>query len=170
MKTEKERENRDLPAALAWPSSAQSTGSRQSFSSSRQEDERRVAGARGHTPVTSCFHRCPGHVYECHADPLDPSTAPLSPCLTSLALSLEAGRSRGRRQAPPQPPPSTRCLAVPRSSAVVRCFASTHPRALARPGDAAPSSSSTSVAGDPPRRPARSSSSPSSPFAPLQPQ
>ena len=28
-----------------------------------------MAGARGHTPATSCFRRRPGGVYECHADP-----------------------------------------------------------------------------------------------------
>ena len=34
----------------------------QSSSSSHQEDKERVAGARGHTPATSCFCRRPGGV------------------------------------------------------------------------------------------------------------
>ena len=116
------RENKgteDLPVALAWPSSAQPTGSRHSSSSSRQEDERRVAGARGHTPATSCFRRRPGRVYECHTLPHVPlSFSPLSSCPSSPSGSLPIPeRSRRRRQAPPRPPPLPRLSDRPRSPA-----------------------------------------------------
>ena len=45
----------------------------QSSSSSRQKDAERVAGARGHTPATSCFRRRLGDVQGCHATPTSPS-------------------------------------------------------------------------------------------------
>ena len=73
------------PAHLARPSRLAC----QSSSSSRQKDEERVAGARGHTPSTSCFCRRPGDVQGCHADP----HAPLSSFLT-LPLTAEDHRRR----------------------------------------------------------------------------
>ena len=71
----KEREGSPPGPYLCWPSppgSAQPTGC-QSSSSSRQKDAERVAGARGHTPATSCFCRRPGDVQGCHATPTSPS-------------------------------------------------------------------------------------------------
>src|SRR4051794_29478646 len=38
----------------------------QSSSSSCQKDAERVAGARGHTPATSCFRRCQETSWDCH--------------------------------------------------------------------------------------------------------
>ena len=81
-----------------------------------------MAGARIHTPATSCFCRRPDAVYECHALPLVPlSLSPLSPCPSPpLALSPSpAERSRRRQQAQPQPPPSIRCPVMPGSSAII---------------------------------------------------
>ena len=61
----------------------------QSSSSSRQEDEERVAGARGHTPATSCFCRRPGDVQGCHATPTSPSHPPsLSPSSPSPSPAM----------------------------------------------------------------------------------
>ena len=71
----KKREGSPPGPYLCWPSppgSAQPTGC-QSSSSSRQKDAERVAGARGHTPATSCFCRRPGDVQGCHATPTSPS-------------------------------------------------------------------------------------------------
>ena len=48
-----------------------------------------MAGARGHTPATSCFRRRPGGVHECHADPhVSLTFFPLSPWPRPLSGSL----------------------------------------------------------------------------------
>ena len=65
----------------------------QSSSFSRQKDEECVAGARGHTPATSCFCRRPGDVQGCHADPHVPLSSSLTLPLVSLTLSRD-GRAR----------------------------------------------------------------------------
>ena len=90
--TNKKRERGKLPRPyLCWPSppgSTQPTGC-QSSSSSRQKDAERVAGARGHTPATSCFCRRPGDVQGCHATPTSPSHPPsLSPSSPSPSPAM----------------------------------------------------------------------------------
>ena len=61
----------------------------QSSSSSFKEDEERVAGARGHTPATSCFCRRPEDVQGCHATPTSPShPRSLSPSSPSLSPTM----------------------------------------------------------------------------------
>ena len=71
----------------------------QSSSSSRQKDAERVAGARGHTPATSCFRRRPGDALKCHATPTSPSrTRSLSP--SSPSLSPATAERVPRRRSP----------------------------------------------------------------------
>ena len=72
---QKKREGSTPGPYLCWPShlARPSRLACQSSSTSRQEDAERVAGARGHTPATSCFCRRPGDVQGCHATPTSPS-------------------------------------------------------------------------------------------------
>ena len=97
----KKRERSPPGPYLCWPSppgSAQPTGC-QSLSSSRQKDAERVAGARGHTPATSCFCRRPADVQECHATPTSPSH-PLALSPSSLSLSPVMAEREPRRRSP----------------------------------------------------------------------
>ena len=83
------------PAHLARPNRLAC----QSSSSSRQKDEECVAGARGHTPATSCFCRRPGDVQGCHATPTPPSHPPsLSP--SSPSFSPARAERVPRRRSP----------------------------------------------------------------------
>ena len=76
------------PAHLARPSRLAC----QSSSSSCQKDEERVAGARGHTPATSCFRRRPETPRGATRPPRPLSSSRTLP-LVSLSLSHD-GRVR----------------------------------------------------------------------------
>ena len=94
----REREGSPPGPHPCWPSppgSAQPTGC-QSSSSSRQKDAERVAGARGHTPATSCFRQRLDTPRGATRPPRPPLILAHSP-LVSLILSRD-GRAR------PSPP------------------------------------------------------------------
>ena len=170
----KKRENKgtkDLPVALAWPSSAQPTSYRQSSPSSHQEDERRVPDARSHTPATSCFCRHPGHHLRVpHTPPRPPLTFPTLPMpLYPLWLSphpLPRGARRHRRR-PPRPSTPSRLFDVSPSTTDVFLFLTGEPRRLERTATALAPSSSTLVHRDRRRPYAAPDASPSSLRPPL---
>ena len=112
-KTNQKREREGSPPGpyLCWPShlAQPSRLACQSSSTSRQEDEERVAGARGHMPATSCFCRRPGDVQGCHADP----HVPLSSSLTLPLVSLTLPRDGRARTSPPIAVVATRATPSP---------------------------------------------------------